>query len=224
MNPKTIPIRTKKLGLILKDARTKANMTPEECAAAVGIPVEQYLIFEAGQQAPSLPELEALAFFLKLPLEHFLSSSSVLNAEGSSPLQQVTRLVHIRQRMIAARLKIARSESGFSEEEVGALAGISVEQIQAYESGQTPVPLPILELLAEHYGKPLDDFTDQEGPVGQWRSQQRMVNAFLDLPGELQDFICKPVNRPYLYLAVRLSDLSVEKLRLVAEGLLEITY
>jgi hypothetical protein len=32
------------------------------------------------------------------------------------------------------------------------------------------------------------------------------------------------VNLPYIHLAIRLSDLSVEKLRSVAEGLLEITY
>jgi len=37
------------------------------------------------------------------------------------------------------------------------------------------------------------------------------------------DFISKPVNRPYLQLAQRLSEMSVEKLRMVAEGLLEIT-
>jgi len=37
-------------------------------------------------------------------------------------------------------------------------------------------------------------------------------------------FISKPVNLPYLELAMRLSDLSAEKLRGVAEGLLEITY
>ena len=40
---------------------------------------------------------------------------------------------------------------------------------------------------------------------------------------ELQGFVCKPINRPYLELAVRLSEMSVEKLRGVAEGLLEIT-
>jgi transcriptional regulator with XRE-family HTH domain len=224
MNPKSIPIRTKKLGLILKDARTVANKSPDESAAAAGIPVEQYLSYEAGQQAPSLPELEALAFLLNVPLEHLLSSSILAKPEEATPLQKVTRLVHIRQRMIAARLKIARSESGFTEEEISAMAGIPVDQLKAYESGQTPIPFPYLELLAETYVKPLEDFTDQEGPVGQWRNQQRMVNAFLDLPGQLQEFICKPVNRPYMYLAIRLSDLSVEKLRLVAEGLLEITY
>jgi hypothetical protein len=39
----------------------------------------------------------------------------------------------------------------------------------------------------------------------------------------MQSFVCQPVNRPYLELAMKLSDLSREKLRAVAEGLLDIT-
>ncbi len=62
------------------------------------------------------------------------------------------------------------------------------------------------------------------GAVGVWNAQQRAMQNFLALPLELQLFIAKPVNRPYLDLAVRLNDMSVEKLRAVAEGLLEITY
>jgi hypothetical protein len=43
------------------------------------------------------------------------------------------------------------------------------------------------------------------------------------MPSELQSFVVKPINQPYLELAQRLSEMSVEKLRAVAEGLLEIT-
>ena len=39
----------------------------------------------------------------------------------------------------------------------------------------------------------------------------------------MQQFVSKPVNQPYLELAQRLSEMSVERLRSVAEGLLEIT-
>ena len=49
------------------------------------------------------------------------------------------------------------------------------------------------------------------------------MTNFDGLSPELQDFISKPINRPYLEIAQRLGDMSVEKLRTVAEGLLEIT-
>jgi len=44
------------------------------------------------------------------------------------------------------------------------------------------------------------------------------------MPVEMQVFVSKPINRPYLELAIRLSEMSVDRLRSVAEGLLEITY
>ena len=47
---------------------------------------------------------------------------------------------------------------------------------------------------------------------------------FLELPLELQEFVCQPVNLPYLELALTLSDLSAKKLRSVAEGILDITF
>ena len=50
------------------------------------------------------------------------------------------------------------------------------------------------------------------------------MQKFLELPPEIQLFASKPVNLPYLELAMRLSELNAEKLRAVAEVLLEITY
>jgi hypothetical protein len=70
----------------------------------------------------------------------------------------------------------------------------------------------------------MEFFMDQTGVIGEWKMKQQAVQKYLELPKELQDFVSKPVNRPYLELALRLSGLSVEKLRAVAEGLLEITY
>ena len=85
------------------------------------------------------------------------------------------------------------------------------------------IPVPMLEVLADVFNASLRDFQDQHGPTGIWFAQQRTLRDFGELPLELQAFVCKPVNRPYLELAQRLSDMEVEKLRAVAEGLLEIT-
>jgi hypothetical protein len=54
-------------------------------------------------------------------------------------------------------------------------------------------------------------------------TQQRAIQQFLDMPVELQNFVCQPINRPYLDLARKLSDMSTNKLRSVAEDLLDIT-
>jgi hypothetical protein len=95
--------------------------------------------------------------------------------------------------------------------------------LDAYEMGEAPIPLPVLEQLGDYLDHPIREFQDQKGPLGSKIAEQRAVQGFLVLPADLQVFICKPVNRPYLELATRLSEMSVEKLRAVAEGLLEIT-
>ncbi len=54
--------------------------------------------------------------------------------------------------------------------------------------------------------------------------QQKAIQEFLTLPNELQNFVSKPVNRPYLELAKKLSGMSTDKLRSLAEDILEITF
>jgi hypothetical protein len=77
--------------------------------------------------------------------------------------------------------------------------------------------------VSELLGTSADHFLDPKGSVGVKFAHQKLVEALMDLPQELREFVSKPVNRPYLELAQRLSEVSVEKLRSVAEGLLEIT-
>jgi len=80
-----------------------------------------------------------------------------------------------------------------------------------------------LEVILKVLGGRVETFFDQGGPVGQWMTQQKAVQQFLDMPVELQNFVCKPVNRPYLDLARKLSEMPTDKLRSVAENILDIT-
>ena len=223
VNPTTLTLRAKKLGALITDARLVARKSSEDCSAALGIPVATYNSYEQGASSPSLPELELLAYTLKVPIEHFWGSQTL--AEQTSPDQNwdASKLVSLRNRMIGAQLRMARTQSGISVDELAQKFDLPVSQIEAYELGQMPIPLPLLEALNEQLGVPMKVYYDKKGPVGQWFTQQRMLQEFLELPPDLQAFVCKPVNRPYIELAVRLSGMSVDKLRAVAEVLLEIT-
>ena len=97
-------------------------------------------------------------------------------------------------------------------------------RLKAYEMGQRPIPLPELEGLVELLGGQIEAIFDQTGRIGQWMIQQKAVHDFLQLTPELQNFVSKPVNRPYLELAMKLSSMSTQKLRSVAEDLLDITF
>jgi transcriptional regulator with XRE-family HTH domain len=125
--------------------------------------------------------------------------------------------------MIGAILRQERSKSNLSIKTVSNETGIPAARLKAYELGERPIPLPELETLATSLSTRIEVFFDQNGPIGKWMWAQKSMKQFLELPAELQAFVTQPVNRPYLELAVKLSSMSSDKLRSVAEGLLDIT-
>ncbi len=221
--PTQITIRTKKLGVLIRDARLASRRTLDECAQAIGVTRGIFKAYEEGRRAPSLPELEILVYFLNLPIDHFWSREAISDDPPPTEPLDLARLVGLRQRMIGALLRAERMNASISMKVLSQQTGISPSRLKAYELGERPIPLPELEGLLTVLGGQIETFFDESGPIGQWMIRQQAIKDFLDLPPELQEFVCKPVNRPYLELALKLSAMSTEKLRSVAEGLLDIT-
>jgi len=213
----------KKLGVLIRDARLASRQDIAECAKAIGVTKGIFRAYEEGRRAPSLPELEILVYYLKLPIHHFWGQSSISdNVPATEPLD-LPRLVEVRQRMIGALLRQQRNNASLSIKSLIQETGIPGARIKSYELGERPIPLPELEVLATALGRRVETFFDESGPIGQWMNDQKGIQQFLELPRELQDFVCQPVNRPYLELALKLSSMPTDKLRSVAEGLLDIT-
>ena len=221
--PSQITLRTKKLGVLIRDARLAARRSPEDCAKAMGVTRGIFRSFEEGKRAPTLPQLELLAFYLKLPIEHFWSKASLSGEQPAAEPLDMPRLVELRQRMIGALLRQERTKASMSVKSLSEETGIPSARIKAYELGERPIPLPELEILISSLTSRIENFFDQGGPIGQWIVDEKSIRQFLELPKDLQAFVCQPVNRPYLDLARKLSDMSNDQLRSVAEGLLDIT-
>jgi transcriptional regulator with XRE-family HTH domain len=225
MDTKTqITIRTKKLGILIRDARLSTRRSAHECAEAIGVRKSMFRSYEEGIRAPSLPELEALVFYLDLPLDHFWSKE--IKSTAASPIQGIDlpRLLAIRQRKIGALLRQERMNASISIRNLAGKTGITSSRIKAYELGESPIPVPELEVLITTLGGRIESFFDRSGPIGRWMESEETVQEFLELPLELRQFVAAPVNRPYLELAMKLSSMSRDKLRSVAEDLLDITY
>jgi len=216
-------LRTKKLGVLIRDARLASRRDVEECAKAIGVTKGIFRAYEEGRRSPSLPELEILVYYLKLPINHFWGQASMSEDTPSTEPLDLPRLIEVRQRMIGALLRQQRNNTSLSIKSLVLETGIPGGRIKSYELGERPIPLPELEVLATALGSRIEIFFDESGPIGQWMNSQKGIQQFLELPKELQDFVCQPVNRPYLELAVKLSSMSTDKLRSVAEGLLDIT-
>jgi len=224
VNPITLKIRTKKLGVLIKDARLAAGKSMKDCAKVLGVSSRQISSFECGEKAPSLPELEVLAFYFDVPIDHFYTQGSLLyNREERVATTNLIRLISIRGKIVGARLKQARVDGDMGIKELAESVGISNDRLRSYENGKVSIPLPELEGMAGHLDVPVEKFFDKEGIIGKWSEQKIAVQGFLDLPKELQEFVTRPVNMPYLEIAQKLSGMSVERLRTLAEGLLEIT-
>jgi transcriptional regulator with XRE-family HTH domain len=219
-----IAIRSKTLGLLIRDARTTARRSTIECAQAIGVKPGIFRAYEDGRRGPSLPEMEALVYFLDLPIDHFWSKE----IKSDKPLRHETidlsRVLSVRQRKIGALLRQERMTASISLTHLSHETGISSARIKSYELGERPIPLPELEALVKALGGRIESFFDRTGPIGQWLMSEEAIRDFLELPLELRQFVAVPVNRPYLELAMKLSNMSKDKLRSVAEDLLDITF
>ena len=219
-----IIIRTKKLGVLLRDARLASRKTLQECGEAIGVTKGVFKSYEEGRRSPSLPELEILVYFLKLPINHFWGNEAISDDAPSTAPLDLPRLLLLRQRMIGALLRQEREKANVSVRTLAHETGISGARLKAFELGERRIPVPDLEVLLGALHSRVEDLFDQVGPVGQWMSEQKAIRDFLKLPADLRAFASQPVNIPYLELARKLSSLSTDRLRSVAEGLLDITF
>jgi transcriptional regulator with XRE-family HTH domain len=218
-----ITIRSKKLGVLIRDARIAARRNLKECAEAIGVKPGMLRAYEEGRKAPSLQELEALVFYLDLPLDHFWSRETKSNNPPAYEKIDLPKLLSVRQRKIGALLRQERLNASISIRNLANETGISGARIKAYELGERPIPLPELEALVTTLGGRVESFFDRSGPIGHWLMNEEAIQQFLELPLELRQFVALPVNRPYIELAMKLSSMSKDKLRSVAEDLLDIT-
>jgi len=65
---------------------------------------------------------------------------------------------------------------------------------------------------------------EQTTPLGREAPEVRGVETFAELPPDVRDFVSNPTNALYIRIAMKLSTLSVDALRQIAETLLDITF
>jgi transcriptional regulator with XRE-family HTH domain len=220
-----IQVKNRILGVLLKDAREASGRDMADCASLLGISEEDYRAMEVGLQSPTLPQLEILAYVFNLPIDHFWGTDTLASQRREEEIKdRVPDLLMLRQRIIGLKLRQLREKAGMTVAQVAEKTGIGQEDIEAVEEGMIAYPVHALELLARTVQGGLNDLREGHGPVGNWLQAQKDFDAFLEMPSDLREFVLKPINRSYLDLAIRLSNMEVNKLRTIAESILEITY
>jgi transcriptional regulator with XRE-family HTH domain len=204
--------------------RQELGLNQEECAEFIGVEPHLYSEYELGLSFPTLPDVEALGYYFDtLPECFWTEINSVDEFTPSRPPVKLGLIKNIRKRTIGLLIRQYRIESNLSVEQLAETIGVLPNQVEAYELGGEQVPLDLLEKIAETTRHSLNDFLDRKSPIGTWAERLRVMQQLELLPDDLKDFVARPLNRPYLDLARRLSEMPTKKLREIAEGLLEIT-
>lgn len=215
-------IRAKMIGVLLRDARQNAGRTLEHCANLLGVTPEQIEMWEFGDDVPSLPQLELLAYYLDVPVSHFWGNHT-LEATRQDHASTQSEYMALRDRLIGVLLRQAREDMGMSLEALSDASGIPVEEIEMYELGDAPMPMHKLTVLANEVRKNLNYFLESSSSLGELLAIREAWKYFSDLPEDIRRFAANPLNVGFIELAMMLSQMPTERLRSMGESLLNIT-
>jgi len=217
-------IRSKIIGVLLRNARTRAGRSRKDCAAVLGCSTDTISQFEYGRKDITLPQLEVLAYFLGLPITYFWDKDAIPEEEEME--RSVNEIMILRHKIIGVLLRQARLDAGKSQKQCAKALSCSAGRISQYELGQKGIPLPELEALADFLDVSITHFLDEQTtpPTSREAPKGRGVETFAELPPDVRDFVSNPTNALYIRIAMKLSTLSVDILRQIAETLLDITF
>jgi transcriptional regulator with XRE-family HTH domain len=216
-------IRGKMIGVLLRDARQSAGRTPEDCARMLHVAPDQVAAWELGESVPSLPQLELLAYYLDVPVSHFWGMETLEGDNGTTRRDAQSEYLALRDRMVGVLLRQAREEQGISLDDLSAVSGLPPEQINRYELGETPLPMHELSVLASGVRKNPGYFLESSSYIGQMLAIREDWKQFASLPEDVRQFAADPINLGFIEIAMMFKQMPTDKLRRIAESMLEIT-
>jgi transcriptional regulator with XRE-family HTH domain len=74
--PEEIAARRQILGALMQGVRAKQGKSKQDCAQAMAVTVATYTAYEQGRRDATLPELELLAYYLRVPVRLFFERPS----------------------------------------------------------------------------------------------------------------------------------------------------
>ncbi len=215
-------IRGKMLGVLLQDARIGVARTVEDCARLLRVEPETIESWEYGDNVPSLPQLELLAYYLEVPISHFWGTETLKTSRGDR-LDIQSEYMTLRDRMIGALLRQAREESKISLEDLSQISGIPAEQITSYELGEIPIPTHELAVLSGGVKKNVSYFLESNNQIGELLAVREAWKHFVNLPEEMRVFASDPKNVGFIDIALMFSRMPTDRLRQIGASILDIT-
>jgi transcriptional regulator with XRE-family HTH domain len=225
ISQEAILIQNKIIGVALRNARARAGKSIQECAVALSCPPESVTKAEEGLEGLTLPQLEVLAHVLNTPLAYMLGEQEFQDDHVQDVSLPYDNVMTIRRKIIGVILRQARLELGRTLDDIATAEGYTPEHLARVELGEEQIDLVKLRSLAKQLNIVFEDFVQKDIiPLTPAERDARDLQYLAHLPQDVREFVLKPINMPYLQVAMNLSHMPAEALRQIASGLLEITY
>jgi transcriptional regulator with XRE-family HTH domain len=202
---------------LVRIARESSGRRTKDLAEFLGISSAAIAAIESGEKEPTLPQLEAIAFFLRTPVHTLLGITAPQRL--TTPPANFDEILRLRGYIIGARIKQARLKRCESLAQCANTIGVTAATLQMWEIGRRQPGIVELETLLAHFELTWDDMLDLGiGPLGELQMLQIQQTQFEALPADVRAFVCDPGSQAVLQLAVRLRSLSTEELRTIADA------
>ncbi len=215
-------LRAKMLGVLIRDARSHADRSVDDCARLLEISPQTFESWEYGDSFPSLPQLELLAAYLDVPVSHFWGMKTLSKGESTRRSSQAA-FIALRQRMIGALMRQYREEAGLDLDALSAETHLSAATLAAYELGEQPIPVHELAVIAAALKQSMNVFMEADSQIGEMLANLQAWQHFNDLPPDLRAFAANPLNIGFIEIALAFSQMENERLKRIAVSMLDIT-
>lgn len=217
-------LRARIVGVLLRGARVTKGFTVDHLAQQINAVSDEVVAWEFGNETPSLPQLEVLAYTLEVPISHFLEGTETLMDKLGQRMIDQGEYIQTRDHMIGTMIRLRRDEIAFTADYLAEQTGLPTDLLLEYEYGRRAIPLTHLTSIASALRVNLSSFLENTNRVGSYLEAQEMFDIFLQMDPETRQFLTKPSNHRYIELAMKLANMGSDKLRSIAENILEITY
>ena len=142
----------------LKQIRELDHRSQEDCAAALGVSIDDYIRMEDGRILLELSDLELLAFFFKVPVSIFFEDCTFDKLAFpviENQLQQHYR--NLRRKLLAVTLLHELNEQNITLQDLQQKTQISFENLEAFTTGKSAIPIHHLIELSQALSLSIED-------------------------------------------------------------------
>lgn len=209
-------LRGRILGVLIRRGRLSAQRSVEDCASFLQVETQLIEDWELGESVPSLPQLEGLSRYLLAAAGGESVDSAEDNFSGGAEYNL------LRQRIIGAKLKLARQMQDFAVEDLGGRSGLDTDQIERYEFGEVMIPINHLCVLAQAVSQDLSYFVNSDDIVRGQLLPDSGGGEESPTNTDLVRFAADNKNQAFIRLAMAFRQIEREDLHRIAEALYNI--